>query len=851
MKTTPFMSQYLRLKEENNDAVLFFRLGDFYEMFDEDAVEVSALLNLTLTHRAEHPMCGVPYHASTTYIKRLLDLGKKVAICEQVGSNSKNLMERKVVRRITPGTLIDEDFLKEGESNYILSYFSENGVYYTCRGDISTGQFFVREFESFETLLSFINFCNIREIVVSDDDYFNNKAQRKEIDNLNLTINKFPHTSFSIKNGKNLVLENTGASTLSFIEIKENSPLWGAVGGLLDYFKTLQILPILHFSSITTESDEDNLVLDDNALRSLEVISNIADNSYSRSLFGVLNFTSTAIGQRALKERLMSPLRNPKKIEERLDWVSFFKENRNERERLKKLLSQIYDIERISIFISQGNVKKFQLIRLAKSINAAKEILSSEFERYIRLFKGLDEEAFVSLLNLSKNVGWYIDDDISSKRLIKDGADEKLDHIREVIRKGDGILDEYVSQLKQETGISNLKLGHSRVIGYCLDVSPSHISKVPDYWQERQALVTCRRYTTDHLKELEKEKERSVFEEERLENSIYAQLAQEAEELATSIYALSQGIKELDFFQSLATAADKYDYVRPSFIDDGRISIKDGRHPIVERFFEKGRFVSNSIDIDTVKNTFLLITGPNMAGKSTYLRQNALIIIMAQLGSFVSATEALISPVDRIYSRLGFNDNIASGESTFLVEMKETALILRSATSSSFVILDEIGRGTGSDDGEAIAESVMHFMATKKIKTLFATHYLTLANKISEKNIVPVTLEVDEYKEDVRFLRKIKKGVASSSYGIHVAKLAGIPNSVLFMARKALEERVEKKREENLYSGSLFEEDNDNNENQELMKYWDLKEKLSSFNIDSSTPLAALQFLKELKEDLD
>lgn len=847
MKVSPLMEQYFRLKEENKDSVLFFRLGDFYEMFEKDAIEISALLNLTLTHRVDTPMCGVPYHAASSYIKRLLDAGKKVAICEQVGTPSGTLMERKVVRLITPGTVVDEDFLTSGESNYIMAFYSVNGVYYTCRADISLGNFFVRAFDSFDALLAFISFCKIKEVVVSDDDYFSDKAKRLQLDGMNIIVNKLPSSSFNVRSGVDMVKESLGSITVSFSEIPEKSLLWGAVAGLFDYFKTLGIDKLISISYLKSESESDTLLLDESSLESLEIIKSSADGSSTKSLFGVLNRTSTSMGARLLKERLISPLRKIDAIEERLDWVEYFVKNTDERNRVKNLLINIYDIERLNSIFRSENIKKFQLLRLSKSLIFIRQILNGHFSDYAPLFKYIEKENIASLFALGAEIDSIVDDDITSKTLIKKGVDDTLDEYRTFIEKGDEILNAYVEEQKALTGIQNLRLGKSKLYGYTLDVTPQGIPKVPQSWIEKQSLVSGKRYITERLKVLEKEKEQSSFDAERLERELYNALVSKVNEKADDVLHLALGVKELDFFISLAIVAVDNNYVRPKFTTTGELRLINARHPIVEKFSEKGRFVPNSIEIDTNDNSFLLITGPNMAGKSTYLRQNALLIIASQLGSFVSADEALITPVDRIFSRLGFNDNIAQGESTFLVEMKETASILRLSTKDSFVILDEIGRGTGSDDGRAIAESIMHFMAKRKIKTLFATHYLALAYTELEKNITPLTLEVEEKNGNVRFLRRVVKGVAPSSYGIHVARLAGVPESVLKEAEKSLREQ-KKAPEVQLYSHTLFDNDDDQSNEYDL-ELLALKEEIEGFDVNNSTPFDALLFIKKLQEE--
>lgn len=854
MKSSPLIDQYLKLKEENKDSILFFRLGDFYEMFLSDAEYVSSALGLTLTHRAGNPMCGIPYHAAGGYVKKLLDIGHKVAICEQVGTPTGSLMERKVVRLITPGTLTDDDFLDEGESSYIMSFYSCKGEYYTCRADISLGRFIARKFSDLDSLLSYIRFNSVKELVVCDNDYFASKDNRKAIDSLNVIVNKLPSSSFTPRFGETIFKETLGVVTTSFSEVEQGSLLWGALGGLFDYLKTLNLLEVIHLTTLYEEKASESLILDENAIRSLEIVSSSSDKSYQKSLFGVLNYTSTAMGKRMLKERLCSPLRNAAEIEKRLDWVEYFKNDKKERERVKKLLSLVYDIERMGVSLVNGSIKKYQLLRLSRTIGAVRQILDNKWNDYNEIFHKITKERFGVLVSFAESIEKNIEDDITVKQLIKDGANEELDTLRDFVRRGDGVLDDYLMRVKSETGITNLRISSSRIFGYTLDVTPSFVSKVPSSWIEKQTLVTCRRYITEELKTLEKEKEKCVFDAEKLENSLFNAIVEEAKGIADDVFNLSDGIKEIDFFINLAEAADYNSYVRPHFLTSGEIKIKNGRHPIVERFYEKGHFVANSIDINNSDKSFLLITGPNMAGKSTYLRQNALIIIMAQLGSFVSATEAYITPVDRIFSRLGFNDNIASGESTFLVEMRETALILRSATHDSFVILDEIGRGTGSDDGKAIAESVMRYMAKKKIKTLFATHYLDIAHTDLPSNVYPITLDVDEQGESVRFLRRIIPGVASSSYGIHVARLAGVPESVIFSSQKILSARSQTKRNDKLYTKELFDEaeedyspsydEIDDNETKRI----EILDKISEFNVDSSTPMDALIFVKSLQD---
>ena len=853
---TPVMAQYVSIKKEHPNEILFFRLGDFYEMFYEEAQEVSRLLNLTLTHRTDTPMCGIPYHASKIYIARLLRLGKKIAICEQVGDpKAKGLTERKVVEIITPGSVTEEEYLENGVSNFLSSICfvgdKKDRVVSYSYIDISTGEFYATHWpiSSFkENLLSEIARSNPREIVASQSVSEYPEFEQIIGLNSNLSLSVYPDWHFSMGLSAKNILNQFGTVTLRSFSITENSPEIASSGFLLEYIsKNAGIKDsrvIQHITNLHVYSDSQFLSIDDSSRRNLEITSNLHDGSTNFTLFETVAYTCTPMGRRLLANYFMYPLTDINQIKKRQSDVSFFAKNSLGLQKIREILSKIYDIERLSGRVSLGKAHPKDVQTLKFSLQNSLEIqkLLSDFE--LAAIETDKAENLIDLIDraLVENPSVLLSDG----GIIKPGYSQELDYWRNVHDNFNTILDQYLEEEKINTGIPNLKIRYNNILGYFIEVSKGKLSDVPSHFILRRALVNGDRYTTPKLQELESELMKASEQILDIEKNLFIELRNKIALELNYLLNLSNFISYIDVCASFAYAAQINNWVCPEITQDNSFVIENGRHPVVEMHIARSSFIPNGLDLNSKK--FALITGPNMAGKSTFLRQNALIAFLAQIGSFVPATKAVIGISDKIFCRVGASDNLARGESTFLVEMSETALILRSATEKSLVIMDEVGRGTSTEDGLSLAWAISEYLLNKlSCKTLFATHYYQLTN-LEHENLQMLCMDVLEQDGKIVFLRKVKKGSAQNSYGLHVARLAGVPSIVVDRAQQILDKTVKNmisspsdvmKVEIPSYNApSLFSEE-------EIVL-----DSILSTDVNSITPLEALSLISDWKKHL-
>ena len=779
---TPMVRQYIEIKKEHQDKVLFFRLGDFYEMFNDDAVEVSKLLNLTLTHRGTMPMCGIPYHAAKNYLKRLLDYGKKVAVCEQfLDPNEKNkLAKREVTQVYTPATVVDDEYLDSLSSSFVSAINVEKRGVHIAWSDISTGEFYIRTLpleKDFSRLDSILYEISPKEILVPDDLYFSNKEFKRVVDSTSSIVSKLPTWYFSLKEGRKQTERQFSSNALRLLEIDEKDPILTSIGALLSYLGDTAKADLPQLKGIERIGDESFMFLNSATIRNLELLSSITEGGQKYSLFYTINRTLTPGGGRFLKWALLHPLVDISKILQRQEWVDRFYSDGEELSALRNNLKQTSDLERLGVKVGMKRATPRDLIAISESTATFIDMVGERNDYLSVADQGTDYD-WNSLLDFSTECLKAINRDCTNINnegtIINDGYDEELDSLRSLSGGGSKELDEYLERIKEETGITTLKCSENRIIGCYLEVSKGQLDKVPPYFIRRQTLVGGERFSTPELNAIQDRIYSSKEEAAKRERAIYSKFVDQAYNLRTDIEGMGKVISMLDFYSSLSYLAKECNWVKPVMVENGEVDIKDGRHPVVESNTE--RYVPNSFS--TNKSRFSLITGPNMAGKSTYLREIALIVLLSHIGSFVPATNATIPITDKIFCRVGASDNLSKGESTFLIEMSESAQILRSITDKSLVIMDEIGRGTSTQDGMSIAYAIMEYLKKSGAVTLFATHYHELT-MLDTSDIALLHMDVKEEKGSVIFLRKAVEGVAASSYGIHVAKLAGMPRSVV------------------------------------------------------------------------
>lgn len=789
---TPLMVQYLSIKEQHKNEVLFFRLGDFYEMFNEDALEVSRLLNLTLTHRASQPMCGIPYHAAKVYIARLLRCGKKIAICEQTGDvHAKGLTERKVIEVITPGTAVESEYLDGGSNNFLACLCVQKSKAGFAYIDVTTADFFATSWRACEMAENFpkeLGRCHARELLLPQSLESDSLIQEVLRENENLSVSYYPDWNFDQNLSYRRLLSQFGTASLQPFSLDAQSPEVAPAGFLLDYLQKTAVTSSPHVSGIKVYKDSQFVIMDDSSRRNLEVVQNMRDGGAQFSLLECVSNTETAMGKRMLRSWLLYPLKDVEEIISRQNHVGLFVKDRNLLEYVHEKLGDVLDVERLAgrIAMERAHAKDLQALR--SSLEAWLEI-RTHLEGYD--FAKTDFSAAVQIVNLIKSS--ILDDPATSLtegRIIRDGWSKELDEYRNIHDNVNKILAEYAEEEKAKTGIQNLRIRNNNLTGYYIEISRGKAEKIPPHFILRRALTNADRYTTVRLQEIEKEIGEASLKIIETERDLFLEIRSRLAAQTNYLLQTAHEIAYADVTSALAKTAVMYDWTCPAVDGSKNFVIKGGRHPVVEMHLPAGEFVPNDIELSSEDDgnlpSFALITGPNMAGKSTYLRQNALISLLAQIGSFVPAKEARLGVVDRIFCRVGASDNLARGESTFLVEMTETAYILRGATERSLVIMDEVGRGTSTEDGLSIAWAVSeHLLNTIKCKTLFATHYHELT-RLDHPRLRLLCMDVREENDKVVFLRKIKEGASENSYGIHVASLAGIPESVIRRANDIL-----------------------------------------------------------------
>ena len=803
-KMTPMMQQYLQTKEEYPDCILFYRLGDFYEMFFDDAITASKELEITLTGKncgleERAPMCGVPYHAVDSYLNRLVSKGYKVAICEQMEDPklAKGIVKRDVIRIVTPGTNLDMQALDETKNNYIMSIVYIADRFGLSVADVTTGEYMVTEIESSGKMMDELTKFMPSEIICNEAFYMSGMNLDDLKNRLGITIYSLDAWYFDDALCRKTLMEHFQVKSLQGLGLEDYDCGMIAAGALLKYLEETQKNSLSHLSRLTTYTTGNYMVLDSSTRRNLELVETLREKQKRGSLLWVLDKTKTAMGARTLRKYVEQPLIDKASIKKRQDAIEELKNNAICREEIREYLGPVYDLERLVGKITYQSANPRDLIAFQSSLSMLPPIKCILEDMQSELLKEIygEMDTLEELCTLVKEAIME-DPPLAMKEggIIREGYNEEVDRLRRAKSDGKGWLAELEAKEREKTGIKNLRIRYNKVFGYYLEVTNSFKNLVPDYYVRKQTLANAERYIIPELKELE---DTILGAEDRLcalEYELYCEVRNKIAGEILRIQTTAKAIAKLDVIASLALVAERNNYVRPKINEKGVIDIKDGRHPVVEKMIPNDMFICNDTYLDDKKNRISIITGPNMAGKSTYMRQTALIVLMAQIGSFVPASSANIGLVDRIFTRVGASDDLASGQSTFMVEMNEVANILRNATSKSLLILDEIGRGTSTFDGLSIAWAVVEHISNSKLlgaKTLFATHYheLTeLEGKID--NVNNYCIAVKEKGDDIVFLRKIVKGGADKSYGIQVAKLAGVPDSVINRAKEIVEELV-------------------------------------------------------------
>ncbi|MEE9910285.1 MAG: DNA mismatch repair protein MutS [Deltaproteobacteria bacterium] len=800
LNLTPAMKQYVEIKEKYPDCILFYRMGDFYEMFFEDALTAAPILEITLTSRNKSkedavPLCGFPYHAASAYITKLVEKGFKVAICEQVEDpkNARGIVKRDVIRVITPGLVLDEENLQAGENNYLASIASGRDTLGLAFLDLSTGEFQAGEFANRETLLAAVSGLDFKELLISRAFPDPVLVKILEAQMPAGCVNYIDETCFEPGEAGAVLERELDIGVLEKSELDGHSAAKVAAGVILRYVSSTQKVRASHISEITWYAPENYLILDEAARRNLEIFTTIQDHARAGSLFSLINETLTPMGTRRLHWWMGYPLVVPEKIRARLAAVAEIKDSHTVRSNLRKTLSRIYDLERLAGRVALRVATPRDLIALKSSLALLPRLQSMLTDFTSQALAAIRKEitdmsALVDLL--SRAIVADPPTRTQDGGFIAPGFDDRLDELRSISRDGKKWIAALEARERQATGINSLKIGFNNVFGYYIEVTKSNVHLVPDSYVRKQTLVNAERYINQELKEFEQtvlDAEEKIGERE---NEIFNQLRDDLMPYISGIQYNAFRVAELDALCSLSEVAEKYSYVCPEIDDEDVIDFQDGRHPVVEAALKKEGFVPNDTLLDLQANRLLVITGPNMAGKSTYIRQVALIVLLAQMGSFVPAAHARIGVVDKIFTRIGASDSLAKGQSTFMVEMMETARILTDATPRSLVILDEVGRGTSTFDGLSIAWAVaeyIHDFAGRGMRTLFATHYHQLTDlAASREGVKNYNIAVKEWGEKIIFLRKIMAGGTSRSYGIEVARIAGVPADVINRAKEIL-----------------------------------------------------------------
>ncbi len=861
-KLTPMMQQYLLIKEAHPDAILFFRMGDFYEMFFEDAKEASKILEITLTSRNKNdagavPMCGVPVKAAPVYIGKLLGHGKKVAVCDQLEdpASAKGLVKRDVVRVITPGMIIESEYLDEKTENYLLALGETDGLYGMASLDLSTGRFRVTEIKGAEPAKDEILRIAPTEVLLpnaaqNESDPPDFRPFQRVLENRSVTY--LEDRLFDPVRGKERLTDQFKTLTLEGFGAGHLRAGLGAAGALLHYVRETQKQPVGHITRLEPYAYSDSLVIDDLSCRNLELTRNLWDGSRNGTLLHILDHTVTAMGGRCLKRWLRYPSIDFDEIAHRLDAVEEAKKEIQAARRVREYLAQVADMERLGSRVVLRHANARDLIALKHALRLLPEILNllAVFQSALFHFQGDTS----TLQALAEGIESAIVEDppptLHEGGIIKKGYHPDLDELIQITREGRAYLARLEAREKEATGISSLKVRYNKVFGYYIEIPKTHAPAAPAHYVRKQTLVNAERYITDELKAFELKVFTAQEKRAALEYELFEAVCVQAAAQNPQIQAVANFLARLDVLLALAETADRSHYVRPALNRDGRLFIEEGRHPVVEKMIAGQRFVPNTVQMDNDQQQVLIITGPNMAGKSTLLRQAALLVLMAHMGSFVPAQSALIPLTDRIFTRVGALDNLSQGQSTFMVEMQETANILHHATDQSLVILDEIGRGTSTYDGLSIAWAVaeyLHDLKEKGVKTLFATHYHELtALSETKSRIRNLNVAVKEWNEEIIFLRKLVEGGTNRSYGIQVARLAGIPGEVIEKAKEIL------LKIENRPGAFLEAHSPQRRRPSQLSLFSDTSspvlERLKKIDVLHMTPVEALNCLSELKE---
>jgi len=873
-EVTPMMQQYLKTKEDYKDCILFYRLGDFYEMFYDDAIMVSKELELTLTGKScglkeRAPMCGVPYHAVDSYLNKLVKRGHKVAICEQVEDpkQAKGIVKREVIRIVTPGTNTDMQALDESKNNYIMSVVYLTQRYGLSMADVTTGDYFVTEVDNEQKLMDEMNKFAPSEVICNEPFYMSGLDTGELKERFGTSISALDAWYFDDETAVNTLLTHFKTNNLEGLGLKDYPCGTLAAGALLKYLYETQKTSLEHMSSIRPYTTGAYMLIDSSTRRNLELVETMREKQKRGSLLWVLDRTRTAMGARMMRSFVEQPLIERGAIEQRYDAIEELNANMIDREELREYLNPIYDLERLMTRVTYQSANPRDLIAFRNSVRMLTPIKNILDGFQCALLLNVQDE-MDPLEDIYDLIDRCIEEDppisVREGGMIKTGCDGEIDRLREARTNGKTWLAQLEEQERERTGIKNLKVKYNKVFGYYLEVTNSYKELVPDDYVRKQTMANAERYITPRLKELE---DMILGAEDKLVALEYERFCDIRKQIAAEVVRIqrtAKAVATLDVLVSLAVVADENHYCRPKLNTSGTIDIREGRHPVVERMIQNDMFITNDTYLDNGKNRISIITGPNMAGKSTYMRQTALIVMMAQMGSFVPAKEADIGLVDRVFTRVGASDDLASGQSTFMVEMNEVANILRNATSKSLLILDEIGRGTSTFDGLSIAWAVVEHISNPKLlgaKTLFATHYHELTELEGKlDNVNNYCIAVKEKGDNIVFLRKIVKGGADRSYGIQVAKLAGVPDSIIERAKEIAEELsshdiaeftknltvggakpkkkpVKKPDEVDLEQMSLFD----------TVKDEDIMQELAGLDISSMTPLEAMVKLNELQ----
>lgn len=859
---TPMFRQYIGMKSRYPDAILFFRMGDFYEMFFEDARTASGVLGIALTSRGTHngkkvPMCGVPHHSAKSYIARLVENGWKVAVCEQTEDprKAKGIVKRDVVRVVTPGSLLEDGEIESGSNVYMAAIAGNAGPYGLAHADLSTGEFRVTEMEGLEEILDELKRIGPAELLIAEgSELLSNKALSE------YRTEMLPGEVFERSRAESLLKEQLGVKSLAGFGCENLSDGISAAGAIVHYLQDTQKGSPQHIKEIFTYRIGDYMFLDDATVRNLELFTTMRRQSPKGSLFGVLNRTLTPMGTRVLKKWIAYPLLEPGPIRRRLGAVSVLREDPQLRDEIRGELQGIYDLERLNGRIAVGRANARDLVALKHSIQRLPVLKERLADSRSELLSEISSE-----LDPLQDIGELIEKAIREEPpislkeggLIVEGYDPELDRLISIMRDGKAWIGDLAAAEQKRTGISNLKIGYNRVFGYYIELSKSNLHLAPSDYMRKQTLVNGERFVTEELKKYEEEVLGAEEKRVALEYEIFEKIRQTVALENRRIGNTGKRVAEIDVLASLALSADLNGYVCPEVDDGGVIDVVDSRHPVIEQTVKEEDFIPNDIHLDNEEQQLLIITGPNMAGKSTILRQAALTVLMAQMGGFVPASRAHVGVVDRIFTRIGASDDLTKGQSTFMVEMNETANILRHASPGSLVILDEIGRGTGTYDGLSIAWAVaeaLHGRSGKGVKTLFATHYHELtelaATNPRAKNY---NIAVKEWKEQIIFLRKLVPGGTSRSYGIQVARIAGLPQGVIQRAREILE-GLENRNQDQAGLPKMVRRRGAGNRDEHLQLALfgtvdgKLRDWISDLDIEAMSPLQALLELSRIRE---